>query len=168
MFFCFCLSTEELQAQKMLTRRRNLPAPAPDTSQVSIWGILRKAIGKDLSKIAMPVILNEPLGILQKLCEELEYSELLDAANLKQDPYDRMVMVAAFIISGYASSYYRNGNKNFNPLLGETYELIRPDKGWKYVSEQVSHHPPISATYCQSKAFIHEQSKDTSFELFFK
>lgn len=49
----------------MLTRRRNLPAPAPDTSQVSVWGILRKAIGKDLSKIALPVILNEPIGILQ-------------------------------------------------------------------------------------------------------
>lgn len=148
---------EELQAQKMLTRRRNLPAPAPDTSQVSVWGILRKAIGKDLSKIALPVILNEPLGILQRLCEEIEYSDLLDAASTKQDPYDRMVLVAAFIISGYASSYYRNGAKDFNPLLGETYELIRPDKGWKYISEQVSHHPPVSATYCQSKTFIHEQ-----------
>lgn len=148
---------EELQSQKMLTRRRNLPAAAPDTSQVSIWGILRKAIGKDLSKIALPVILNEPLSLLQRLSEEIEYSDLLDAANGKQDPYDRMVLIAAFIISGYASSYYRNGNKNFNPLLGETYELSRPDKGWKYIAEQVSHHPPISATHCQSKTFIHEQ-----------
>jgi hypothetical protein len=26
---------------------------------------MRKAIGKDLSKISLPVILNEPLGILQ-------------------------------------------------------------------------------------------------------
>ena len=68
-----------------------------------------------------------------------------------------MVYVTAFIISGYASSYYRNGTKNFNPLLGETYELIRPDKGWKYISEQVSHHPPISTSHCHSKSFIHEQ-----------
>ena len=37
----------------------------PDGSQVSVWGIMRKAIGKDLSKISLPVILNEPLGILQ-------------------------------------------------------------------------------------------------------
>ena len=64
-FFLYLFLTEELQGQKMLTRRRNLPAPAPDTSQVSVWGILRKAIGKDLSKIALPVILNEPIGILQ-------------------------------------------------------------------------------------------------------
>jgi len=138
--------------------RDHLPAPAPDTSQVSVWGILRKAIGKDLSKIALPVILNEPISILQRLCEEIEYSELLDDANSKKDPFDRMVSVAAFIISGYASSYYRNGAKDFNPLLGETYELTHPGKGWKYVAEQVSHHPPVSATYCCSKTFIHEQS----------
>ena len=49
----------------MLTRRRKLPATCPDASQISIWGILRKAIGKDLSKISLPVILNEPLSILQ-------------------------------------------------------------------------------------------------------
>ena len=68
-----------------------------------------------------------------------------------------MVYMAAFVISGYSSSYYRSGAKDFNPLLGETYELIRPDKGWKYVSEQVSHHPPVSSCHCQSKTFIHEQ-----------
>ena len=141
----------------MLSRRRKLPAPAPDSSQISVWGILRKAIGKDLSKISLPVILNEPLSILQRLCEELEYSDLLETANNIQDPYDRMVYVAAFVISGYASSYYRNGAKNFNPLLGETYELIRPDKGWRYVAEQVSHHPPVSCCHCHSKSFVHEQ-----------
>lgn len=48
-----------------MTRRRKLPTASPDASQVSIWGIMRKAIGKDLSKISLPVILNEPLSILQ-------------------------------------------------------------------------------------------------------
>ncbi len=89
----------------------------------------------------------------------MEYSDLLDTASNIQDPFDRMIYIAAFVISGYSSSYYRNGAKDFNPLLGETYELVRPDKGWKYVSEQVSHHPPISACHCQSKSFIHEQGK---------
>lgn len=92
------------------------------------------------------------------MCEELEYSDLIDSASQSQDPLDRMVYVAAFVISSYSSSYYRTGAKNFNPLLGETYELIRPDKGWKYVAEQVSHHPPISSCHCISKNFVHEQS----------
>lgn len=55
--------------------------PAPSGNEVpSLWGILKKNIGKDLSRISMPVALNEPLGVLQRMCEELEYSELLDAA----------------------------------------------------------------------------------------
>lgn len=39
----------------------------------------------------MPVQLNEPLNTLQRLCEELEYSELLDTAANTQDPFERMV-----------------------------------------------------------------------------
>jgi len=39
----------------------------------------------------MPVQLNEPLNTLQRLCEELEYSELLDKAAHTQDPFERMV-----------------------------------------------------------------------------
>ena len=39
----------------------------------------------------MPAALNEPVNLLQRLCEELEYSELLDTANNTSDPYQRMV-----------------------------------------------------------------------------
>ena len=47
--------------------------------------------GKDLSKVSMPVTLNEPLSALQRLCEELQYSELLDEAAALSDVHDRMV-----------------------------------------------------------------------------
>lgn len=99
---------------------------------------MRKSIGKDLSRIAMPVVLNEPLGLLQKLCEEMDYSDLLDHASQTDDAHLRLVYVSAFIVSTYSSNYYRTGRKNFNPLLGETYECIREDKGWKFVAEQVN------------------------------
>ncbi|XP_068592079.1 oxysterol-binding protein-related protein 3 isoform X2 [Cebidichthys violaceus] len=135
-------------------RRSCLPSPSPNNSTISLWNILRNNIGKDLSKVAMPVQLNEPLNTLQRLCEELEYSELLDRAANTQDPFERMVYIATFVVSGYASSYYRTGGKPFNPLLGETYECDRPDKGLRFVAEQVSHHPPISACHAESKNFI--------------
>ncbi|KAJ6665170.1 hypothetical protein lerEdw1_004218 [Lerista edwardsae] len=135
-------------------RRTCLPCPCPDTSNINLWNILRNNIGKDLSKVSMPVELNEPLNTLQHLCEELEYSELLDKAAESDDPYERMVLVAAFATSGYASTYYRAGSKPFNPVLGETYECIREDKGFRFFSEQVSHHPPISACHCESKNFV--------------
>ncbi|XP_034466083.1 oxysterol-binding protein-related protein 3 isoform X5 [Hippoglossus hippoglossus] len=135
-------------------RRSCLPSPSPNNSTISLWNILRNNIGKDLSKVAMPVQLNEPLNTLQRLCEELEYSELLDRAANTQDPFERMVYIATFVVSGYASSYYRTGGKPFNPLLGETYESDRPDKGFRFVAEQVSHHPPISACHAESKNFM--------------
>ncbi|XP_034417077.1 oxysterol-binding protein-related protein 6 isoform X1 [Cyclopterus lumpus] len=134
-------------------RRSCLPAPCPDTSNINLWNILRNNIGKDLSKVSMPVELNEPLNTLQRMCEELEYSELLDKAAETEDPFERMVVVAAFAVSGYSSTYYRAGSKPFNPLLGESYECIREDKGFCFFSEQVSHHPPISACHCESKNF---------------
>ncbi|TSK34748.1 Oxysterol-binding protein-related protein 3 [Bagarius yarrelli] len=135
-------------------RRSLLPSPSPNTSNISLWNILRNNIGKDLSKVAMPVQLNEPLNTLQRLCEELEYSELLDRAAHTQDPFERMVYIATFAVSGYASSYYRAGGKPFNPVLGETYECDRPDRGFRFIAEQVSHHPPISACHAESKNFI--------------
>ncbi|XP_026074366.1 oxysterol-binding protein-related protein 6-like isoform X6 [Carassius auratus] len=134
-------------------RRTCLPAPAPDTSNINLWNILKNNIGKDLSKVSMPVELNEPLNTLQHMCEELEYTELLDKAAHTDDPYERMAIVAAFAVSGYSSTYYRAGSKPFNPLLGETYECIREDKGFCFFSEQVSHHPPISACHCESQNF---------------
>lgn len=145
----------------LVRRRSTLPSPRPSSS-VSLWNILRNNIGKDLSKVAMPVQLNEPINTLQRLCEELEYSELLDTANQTHDPYQRMVSeenfsckhsplfkmlsdawcsvqvyVATFAISAYASTYHRAGSKPFNPVLGETYECDRPDKGFRFIAEQV-------------------------------
>jgi len=35
--------------------------------------------------------------------------------------------------------------KPFNPMLGETYELVTEE--YRFLSEQVSHHPPVSAYY---------------------
>ncbi|NXD86146.1 OSBL7 protein, partial [Halcyon senegalensis] len=135
-------------------RRRCLPAPPAPPGDVSLWGLLRSSVGKDLSRVALPVQLNEPLNTLQRLCEELEYSELLDRASRARDPRQRLVYVAAFAVSAYASTYYRAGSKPFNPVLGETYECVRPDRGFRFISEQVCHHPPISACHAESDNFI--------------
>ncbi|KAM4535181.1 oxysterol-binding protein-related protein 6-like [Fundulus diaphanus] len=140
-------------------RRTTLPSPGADNSHIGIMTILYNNIGKDLSRVSMPVALNEPLSLLQRLSEELEYSDLLDIANNTDDPYQRMVYVAAFSISGYAWASWRNRYKPFNPVLGETYENHREDRGFYYISEQVSHHPPISACHAESENFTFWQDQ---------
>ncbi|CAI2185017.1 6291_t:CDS:2 [Funneliformis geosporum] len=117
--------------------------------EVSLWNILKNSIGKDLSKITLPVYFNEPTSMLQRMAEDMEYSEILDVASRQQSSTERILYVAAFAMSNYSSTVGRIA-KPFNPLLGETYEYVRPDKAFRYISEQVSHHPPISACYCES------------------
>jgi len=34
--------------------------------------------------------------------------------------------------------------------LGETFEYVRPDKGYRFFTEQISHHPPIGAAWAES------------------
>ncbi|KAK5919585.1 hypothetical protein CgunFtcFv8_023461 [Champsocephalus gunnari] len=129
-------------------QRTSLPAPMFSRNDVSIWSILKKCIGMELSKIAMPVIFNEPLSFLQRLSEYMEHTYLIHQANTATDSVERMKCVAAFAVSAVASQWDRTG-KPFNPLLGETYELIRDDLGFRWVSEQVSHHPPVSAFHAE-------------------
>ncbi|XP_072229711.1 oxysterol-binding protein-related protein 7 [Leuresthes tenuis] len=144
---------------KSTGRRTTLPAHCPDNSHVGLMAILYNNIGKDLARVSMPAALNEPINLLQRLCEELEYSELLDTANNTPDPYQRMVYIAAFAISGYSTATFRNHYKPFNPVLGETYECIREDRGFHFISEQVCHHPPISACHAQSENYCFWQDQ---------
>ncbi|ESP02653.1 hypothetical protein LOTGIDRAFT_171854 [Lottia gigantea] len=118
----------------------------------SLWSILKQCIGKELSKITMPVVFNEPLSFLQRLTEYMEYSYLLDRASQTSDPIERLQYVSAFAVSAISSNWERLG-KPFNPLLGETYELDRSELGFRLISEQVSHHPPISAFHIDSPLY---------------
>ncbi|KAI1318060.1 hypothetical protein EDD11_007294 [Mortierella claussenii] len=126
--------------------------PTKQTSlrpDVSLWAILKNSIGKDLSKITLPVYFNEPTSMLQRMAEDAEYIDLLDKAVRQRGATERILFIAAFAMSNYSSTIGRVA-KPFNPLLGETYEYCREDKEFRYISEQVSHHPPISACYCES------------------
>lgn len=127
-----------------------LPVPMYH-SDYNIWSVLKNCIGKELSKITMPVVFNEPLSFLQRIAEYMEYSYLLRIASEQTDPVARMQYVAGFAVSALASNWERLG-KPFNPLLGETYELEREE--FRILCEQVSHHPPVSAFHAESNDWI--------------
>ncbi|GAA5840076.1 hypothetical protein JCM11251_000596 [Rhodosporidiobolus azoricus] len=137
-------SSSALNRVKQVQRRTQLPSPVAG-DEFSMLSMLRKNVGKDLSTISFPVSMNEPLSALERIAEELEYSELLDRAAATKDPIERLTLVAVFAVSGTAGNKFRSSRKPFNPMLGETYECIRPEKGFRFVSEKVSHHPPILA-----------------------
>ncbi|KAJ5757066.1 ATP12 ATPase F1F0-assembly protein [Penicillium nucicola] len=129
--------------------RERLKMDADDRPKISLWGILKSMIGKDMTKMTLPVSFNEPTSLLQRVAEDLEYTDLLDIAADRTDSMERLVYVATYAASEYASTIGRVA-KPFNPLLGETFEYVRPDKGYRFFVEQVSHHPPIGAAWAES------------------
>ncbi|OMP11970.1 Oxysterol-binding protein [Corchorus olitorius] len=141
-------NVEKMQAVKedcefrypQIERRKKLPDPVEKEKGVSLWSMIKDNVGKDLSRVCLPVYFNEPISSLQKCFEELEYSYLLDRAykyGKEGNGLLRILNVAAFAVSGYACTEGRHC-KPFNPLLGETYEADYPDKGVRFFSEKVS------------------------------
>ncbi|KAI8935307.1 hypothetical protein NX059_007893 [Plenodomus lindquistii] len=133
--------------------KRRANVQPPKVLPPSLIAFFRKNVGKDLSTIAMPVSANEPTSALQRLAEQLEYSELLDAAvKAAPDNGERLVYLAAFAISAFSNARVKDRaiRKPFNPMLGETYELVREDKGYRFFAEKVVHRPVRMA--CQADA----------------
>ncbi|NWU73323.1 OSBP1 protein, partial [Pterocles burchelli] len=151
--------------------------PYKPNYSLNLWSIMKNCIGKELSKIPMPVRgergrwvgaghprippflpllpfqvnFNEPLSMLQRLTEDLEYHELLDRAARCESSLEQLCYVAAFTVSSYSTTVFRT-SKPFNPLLGETFELDRlEENGYRSLCEQVSHHPPAAAHHAESK-----------------
>jgi hypothetical protein len=69
---------------------------------------------------------------MQKCASSMEYNEILDHAVLQKDSLRRLGFVAVFS-STFLTCIERNITKPFNPLLGETYELVT-DK-FKFIAE---------------------------------
>ena len=143
-----------LPIQEVVKRRTTIP-PAT-TLPPSLIAFFRKNVGKDLSTISMPVSANEPVSLLQKVAEQLEYAQLLDQAAKARLEKERMLYVAAFAVSQFSNARARERavRKPFNPLLGETYELIRTESdvpgGFRLLVEKVSHRPVRLAMHADS------------------
>ncbi|KAL6453228.1 OSH2 Oxysterol-binding protein 2 [Candida maltosa Xu316] len=144
--------------------RKKLAMDEDNRPKVGLWGILKSMIGKDMTRMTLPVSFNEPTSLLQRLAEDIEYNDLLNTACGYDDSTLRLIYVATFAASEYSSTIDRIA-KPFNPLLGETFEYARPDLNYRLFVEQVSHHPPISACRAESAKWDYygENAVDSKF-----
>lgn len=145
-------------------RRDSLPTPKQKDDNSSIWSlmwsILKESLGKDLTHITLPFFFNEPLSVLQKSMEDLEYADLLNkAATRPPQSLERMLYVAAFAVSSYSGTNNRF-LKPFNPLLGETFEFEYPEQNWRGLAEKVVHHPTIVAMHGEGETWSYEADAD--------
>eukprot|EP00834_Sanchytrium_tribonematis_P004509 NODE_226_length_12301_cov_1.446648.p2 type:complete len:777 gc:universal NODE_226_length_12301_cov_1.446648:4155-6485(+) len=133
------------------TFRKSFPV---DHSQIkhniNVISFLRDLIGTDLLHVLLPVSFCEPSSILFRLCDVMEYSHLLNIAVQRKDPQERLLMVSAFACSSYSGGIDRT-NKPFDPFVGETFEIARPDLGFRGVCEQISRTPSTSAVHFEGQ-----------------
>jgi hypothetical protein len=105
--------------------------------------------------------------MLQRQCEKFYYSDLLQKAS-QEDKNKSLQLgyISAFIIGEIFLSLHRN-LKQFNPIIGETYEYFDNEKNFRYYSEQVSHNPQVTAFIGETPdyALYGDTKNSTSFKI---
>ncbi|KAJ1923130.1 Oxysterol-binding protein OBPa [Tieghemiomyces parasiticus] len=103
----------------------------------------------DLSKVTFPTFVLEPRSFLERVTDFMTHPDILINATKVADPEARFVEVVKYYLSGWHIRP-KGVKKPYNPVLGEYFRCQ-----WKYednteafyISEQVSHHPPVSAYF---------------------
>lgn len=118
------------------------------------WKMMQKYIGSDVtSMVTLPVMIFEPMTMLQRMAELMEYAHLLELADKCKDPYMKMVYATSWAVTIYYA--YQRTWKPFNPILGETFEMANY-LGISFISEQVCHHPPMSCGHGENEHFTYD------------
>eukprot|EP00882_Tetradesmus_deserticola_P007827 GHRQ01008239.1.p1 GENE.GHRQ01008239.1~~GHRQ01008239.1.p1 ORF type:complete len:474 (+),score=250.32 GHRQ01008239.1:231-1652(+) len=114
-----------------------------------------KYMGMDVTSLmSVPLFIMEPFSMLQKMAEIMEYTQLLDDADKSDDRFERLALVAAFLVSPFGAA--ERTWKPFNPLLGETFELEGLGSGVRFMAEQVCEQPPVSAAHAENEHFTYD------------
>lgn len=128
-----------------------------ESRKISIMGVVKRFIsqlsyGQDLTRISMPSEFLNPYSILEIAATRyLARFDSLVNANSQTSPAHRMLYVSHFFLSTlYRMKLYK---KPYNPVVGESHYCFVEKGGQKtrYVGEQVTHHPPVSAFYLDNK-----------------
>eukprot|EP00127_Corallochytrium_limacisporum_P006658 Clim_evm37s232 gene=Clim_evmTU37s232 len=125
-----------------------------EESKSLIWILAKQVrIGQDLSKVVLPTFILEPRSFLEKVSDFFTHCDFLSRAAASKGE-DRLLNVVRWFLSGFYLKP-RGVKKPYNPILGETFRCCWDDPVSNaktfYVSEQVSHHPPVSAFYVQNR-----------------
>ncbi|RKP09614.1 hypothetical protein THASP1DRAFT_14015 [Thamnocephalis sphaerospora] len=125
----------------------------PDESRSILLGIISQlSKGVDLHRVTLPTFVLEPRSFLERITDFMSHPELILGTAQVEDPVERFVQVTRYFLSGWHIQP-KGVKKPYNPVIGEFFRCQ-----WEYanktravfVSEQVSHHPPVSAYYYAS------------------
>ena len=137
------------------TDRENLDNILPLGHTVPIWKVLAKIATQDLTRVSLPVILAEPLNALQRSTEMMANFNIVEMLvqkdQTREDASCKRLALCGIMQTCHILDQRARIKKPFNPILGETFELVNPK--FRFFCEQVSHHPPITAYQGETDGF---------------
>eukprot|EP01110_Echinostelium_bisporum_P006594 TRINITY_DN2628_c0_g1_i1.p1 TRINITY_DN2628_c0_g1~~TRINITY_DN2628_c0_g1_i1.p1 ORF type:complete len:392 (+),score=100.05 TRINITY_DN2628_c0_g1_i1:54-1229(+) len=128
-----------------------------ETRKISVMGVVKRFIsqlsyGQDLTRICFPSEFLNPFSILELVGDRfLSRFSCLITANKQAEPAFRMLHVAQYFLSAlHQTKLYK---KPYNPVVGESHYCFTEHPGSKtrFVAEQVTHHPPVSAMHAENE-----------------
>jgi len=124
------------------------------TRHISIIDVVKSLVsqvtpGQDITKLSLPSILCHPFSMLELISHrELLLFDILFQLDTLENQLERFMVAVKWYISLVRQETMEK--KPFNPVLGEThFSWVQHDPQTQdtteFISEQVSHHPPITA-----------------------
>ncbi|KAJ1922252.1 Oxysterol-binding protein OBPa [Mycoemilia scoparia] len=127
----------------------NEEALDPEAGNIILAMVKQFSKDMDLSRVTFPTFVLEPRSFTERVTDFMTHPDvLLDAAS-QENEIDRFIQVTKYYLSGW-HIHPRGVKKPYNPVLGEFFRCrysFEDDSRSFYISEQVSHHPPITAMY---------------------
>nr|XP_006812325.1 PREDICTED: oxysterol-binding protein-related protein 8-like [Saccoglossus kowalevskii] len=122
-----------------------------DENKSIVWMLIKQVRpGMDLSRVLLHLLIYKLRMLLKLQCIFV----VCHRAVKDNDAFSRMKQVLRWYLSGFYKKP-KGAKKPYNPILGETFRCMwpHPTTGSKtyYMSEQVSHHPPISAFHVSNR-----------------
>ncbi|ELP93853.1 oxysterol-binding protein, putative [Entamoeba invadens IP1] len=136
-----------------------------------IWEFVKGlSPGVDLTRIPFPVCITQARSFLESFTDYFKHWTYLSQAANEDDPYKRMKLITLWYLTGFSNAM-KLVRKPYNPILGEVFRCMWADPKTSaktfYVSEQVSHHPPISSFYLTNPQDGWSSSGTVSFSVSF-
>ncbi|XP_057684031.1 oxysterol-binding protein-related protein 10 [Corythoichthys intestinalis] len=149
-----------------------------DQRSVILHLLSQLKLGMDLTRVVLPTFILEKRSLLEMYANFMAHPDLFLSVTAGVTAEDRIVRFVEYYLTSFHEG--RRGavaKKPYNPVLGETFhcswevprDKIKPsgraNQGSnkqaedapggcyrvRFVAEQVSHHPPVSAFYCECR-----------------
>ncbi|KAM8826862.1 oxysterol-binding protein-related protein 10-like isoform 2-T2 [Synchiropus picturatus] len=137
-------------------------------------------LGMDLTRVTLPTFILEKRSLLEMYANFMAHPDIFLSISCCQTPEERMVRFVEYYLTAFHEGRKGAvAKKPYNPILGEVFrcswhvpekQAQAPGTGWStvphsaqstggssdcckvwFLAEQVSHHPPVSAFYCECK-----------------